>query len=219
MKLPRPTAPDVLVAWIIALYVVLLALLPLVLDEERFLSTFAEQGPFERLSIAAWLFVPVVIFYRIRPLGLRAMAFAMICIVFAAREAEWHKAFTADSILKTNYYRRAVAPIEEKILAAVVALTVIILLLYLGFVIARFLFRQGGWRSRSGFWLVAGVALVAFGKVLDRAPAVLAEDYGFSLPPLTQLYAVAFEEGMEMIHPLILAWSVWISQKEKRYLS
>jgi len=86
-------------------------------------------------------------------------------------------------------------------------------------VVARFLLRDGGWRSRAGVWLIIGTTLVVLGKVLDRAPAVLAEDYRVVLSPMVDLYATAFEEGLEMIHPLILAWSVWISQTGRRYLS
>lgn len=218
MKLPRLNPYDVLVAWIVVLYVVLLVLLPFVLSRPDFDWAFSESGPFERLSIVAWLLIPLIIFWRIRPLGMRARAFALLGILFAAREAEWHKAFTADSILKTNYYRHAAAPFEEKVVAATVALLIIALLLYLGFVVAKFLL-QGGWRSRSGLWLIIGTLLVVAGKVLDRAPAVLFEEFGLALPHLTQLYATAFEEGLELMHPLILGWSVWISQKERRYLS
>lgn len=92
-------------------------------------------------------------------------------------------------------------------------------MLYVGVVIARFLFLQGGWRSRSGAWLLAGTVLVVVGKVIDRLPAVLSVDYGIELGTMMKLYAEAFEEGLEMAHPLILAWSVWISQNGRRFLS
>ncbi|MEO8408881.1 MAG: hypothetical protein ABI476_10670 [Oxalobacteraceae bacterium] len=219
MSLPRIVPADIRIAIAIVLYILLLALLPLLLSAPMFRFTFSEEGPFERLSIVAWIFTALVIVVRIRPLGSRAWAFALLCIVFAAREADWHKAFTAASILKINYYKHTVAPLGEKLAAATVALAAIALLAYVGFVVARFLLRQGGWRSRSGIWLLTGTVLVVLGKMLDRAPAVLAEDYGIVLSPLVDLYADAFEEGLEMIHPLILAWSVWISQIERRYLS
>jgi hypothetical protein len=215
MNSPRIVSADIRIAIAIALYILLLAVLP----HSVFLLTFSEQGPFEQLSILAWIFAALVIVVRIRPLGPRAWAFALLCMIFAAREADWHKGFTADSILKTNYYKHAIAPFGEKLAAATVALAAIALLLYVGFVVARFLLRDGGWRSRAGIWLIIGTTLVVLGKVLDRAPAVLATDYGIVLSPIVDLYATAFEEGLEMIHPLILAWSVWISQVERRYLS
>lgn len=219
MNLPRLVPADIRIALAIVLYILLLALLPLLLSYSVFMFTFSEQGPFEQLSIVAWIFTALIIIVRIRPLGLRAWAFALLCIIFAAREADLHKAFTAGSILKINYYKHAIAPFGEKVAAGSVAIAVIALLAYVGFVVARFLLRDGGWRSRAGVWLMIGTVLVVLGKMLDRAPAVLAEDYGIVLSPLVDLYATAFEEGLEMIHPLILAWSVWISQFERRYLS
>lgn len=219
MSLPRIVPADKRVAIVIAVYILLLAVLPLVLSQPVFRFTFSEEGPFEQLSIMAWIFTALIILLRIRPLGLRAWAFALLCVVFAAREADWHKAFTTDSILKINYYKHTIAPFSEKLMAACVALAAIALLAYVGFVVMRFLLRQGGWRSRAGVWLIIGTVLVVLGKMLDRAPAVLATDYGIVLSPLVDRYADAFEEGLEMIHPLILAWSVWISQMERRYLS
>lgn len=213
------TAWDARIAVGIVVYMLALAIFPLVQSEQDFNWTFSEVGPFERLAIAAWLFAALIVIFRIRPLGKKAWAFALLCVVFAAREADWHKAFTADSLLKSNYYKHAVAPLSEKILAGAVGLAAIALVIYIGLVIARFLFRQGGWRSRAGIWLILATTLVVLGKVLDRAPAVLFESYGITLSPIVDLYAAAFEEGMELIHPLILAWSVWISQTERRYLS
>lgn len=212
-------AGDARMAFAIIAVILLLAILPLTLSDAALHYTFSEEGPFEQLSIAAWLFAALIIIIRIRPLGMRAWAFILLFACFAAREADWHKAFTVDSILKSNYYRHAVAPLSEKIAAFIVAAAFIALIIYAGIVIFRFLFLQKGWYSRAGFWLLLGTMLVILGKVLDRAPAVLHEDYGIMLSPLVGHYAGAFEEGLEMLHPLILAWSVWISQGEKTYLS
>jgi hypothetical protein len=159
-----------------------------------------------------------VVIVPVRPIGSRARAFALVCALFAAREADWHRILTADSMLKINYYKRSAAPIGEKLLAGVLAVALIALLIYAGFVILRFLFRQGGWRSRTGFWLMVGTMLLVGGKVLDRAPTILAES-GVVLLPLAKLYSAALEEGLETINPLILGWSVWISQKEGSFLS
>jgi hypothetical protein len=215
----RIASSDRRIAIAIVVYAVMLALLPLILSRPDFKQVFSEEGPFEQLAVVAWIFTALVILFRIRPLGMRAFAFALLCLVFAAREADWHKAFTADSMLKTNYYKHAAAPFGEKLAAGLVALTAALLLLYVGFVVARFLFARGGWKSRSGGWLMIGTALVVLGKILDRLPATLSVDYGIVLPALVGLYADAYEEGLEVVHPLLLAWSVWISQFERRYLS
>jgi hypothetical protein len=213
------TAGDARVALAIVIYALMLAVLPLVLPSSTFHWTFSEEGPFEQLSIAAWLFAALIVVLRIRPLRARAWAFALLCMVFAGREADLHKAFTAASFLKINYYRHTVAPLSEKILGGIAAVALISLVIYVGLVFARFLFLRSGWRSRSGIWLMFGTALVVLGKVLDRAPAILTDEYGIVLSPFVGLYTAAFEEGLEMIHPLILAWSVWISQTERRFLS
>ena len=213
------TTTDRRIVWLLIAYTLMLALLPLVLNEQAFQWTFYEVGPFEQLSIAGWLGTAVIVLLRIRPLRARAWAFALLCLAFAAREADWHKLFTGESFLKNSFYRDAARPFEEKLICGAIALFLVALVLYAGLVIARFLFLQGGWRSRSGAWLMAGTALVVVGKLIDRLPAVLSVDYGIELGPLTKHYSAAFEEGLEMAHPLILAWSVWISQTGRRYLS
>ncbi|MBL8467146.1 hypothetical protein [Methyloversatilis discipulorum] len=213
------TTTDRRIVWLLIAYSLLLALLPIALNEQAFHWTFSEEGPFEQLSIAGWLGTAVIVLLRIRPLGARAWAFALLCLAFAAREADWHKLFTGESFLKNSFYRDAARPFEEKLICGAIAIFLVALVLYAGFVIARFLFLQGGWRSRSGAWLMAGTALVVVGKLIDRLPAVLSVDYGIELGPLTKLYSAAFEEGLEMAHPMILAWSVWISQTGRRYLS
>lgn len=213
------TTTDRRIVWLLIAYTLLLALLPIALNERVFQWTFSEVGPFEQLSIAGWLGTAAVVLLRIRPLGMRAWAFALLCLAFAAREADWHKLFTGESFLKNSFYRDAARPFEEKLICGAIALFLVALVLYAGLVIARFLFLQGGWRSRSGAWLMAGTALVVVGKLIDRLPAVLSVDYGIELGPLTRHYSAAFEEGLEMVHPLILAWSVWISQSGRRYLS
>lgn len=202
------TSNDRRIAWLLIAYALLLALLPLVLNEAAFHRMFSEEGPFERLSIAGWLGTAAVVLVRIRPLGARALAFALLCLAFAAREADWHKLFTGESFLKNSFYRDAARPFEEKLICGAIAIFLVVLLLYAGLVIARFLFLQGGWRARSGAWLMAGSTLVVIGKVMDRLPAVLSADYGIEAGPLVLLYAAAFEEGLEMAHPLMLAWSV-----------
>ena len=111
MRLRDWPPADRRVAWTVAAYVALLALLAVLLPEHVFERAFSERGPFEQLSIVGWLLVALVVLLRIRPLGRRAAAFALLCVLLAAREADWHKAFTTDSLLKTGYYRDVAAPL------------------------------------------------------------------------------------------------------------
>jgi len=212
-------AADRVFAALLAAYAAMLAVLPLSMPPETLLWTFSEDGPFERASVFAWLFAAAVVVARIRPLGPRAWAFAALFIVFAAREADWHKAFTADSIFKRAYYRSGSAPFEEQLVAGMAALAFVALFVGVLVVSVRFLVREGGWRSRSGGWLALGLGLLFFGKAIDRAPAILAVDFGVATPELVRLFVAAFEEGLESVVPVILGWSAWISQRERRYLS
>ncbi|MDY0057891.1 MAG: hypothetical protein RBS46_16490, partial [Methyloversatilis sp.] len=66
--------------WLLIAYSLLLALLPIALNEQAFHWTFSEVGPFERLSIAGWLGTAVIVLLRIRPLRARAWAFALLCL-------------------------------------------------------------------------------------------------------------------------------------------
>lgn len=208
---------DALVAFLVVMYILVLAAVPSLLSAQQVKFLFSEEGPFEQLSIVTWIFAALLIPLAIRPPGKTAWLFSALFLCFAAREADWHKEFTADSLLKANYYRYTDAPADEKIIAAVFALAFIALVVYAGFVIVRFLLR-GGWRSRAGLWLLLGTALIVLGKVLDRAPAELAEA-GYAIGAWAGPYTAVFEEGLEMIHPLILAWSVWLCRFGPSYLS
>lgn len=200
------------------LYLAVLAVLPLVLSTPAFERFFSEEGPIEMASTLLWIAAAGVVLARVRPLGRRAWAFALLYLVFAAREAQLHRAFTADSMFKSSYYRRVAAPFEEKLVAGLVAIAILALLVYVFWVVVRFLWTERGWRTRSGAWLLAGMALLVFSKVLDRAPAVLAEDYDLVLGPLAKRYFSAFEEGLEATLPLMLAFSAWIEGTRRRYL-
>ncbi len=215
----RATTGDRVLAWVLVLYTAMLLATPLVLSPQGFEWFYSEEGPVERAAIVLWIAASAMVLVRIRPFGARALAFALLYLVFAAREADWHKAFTADSIFKNAYYRRTAAPFEEKLIAFLVAVVLLVLFAYACWIIYRFLWRERGWRSRSGGWLLAGWALLFATKVLDRTPAVLADEFGVHLAPIVGLYFSALEEGMETALPLMLGWSAWISQRERRYLN
>lgn len=216
MSFPRMSPGDRIVVVVFVLYVALLAVLPLVMSPQDLAFTFSEEGVFERASIVGWIAVAAVVMLRIRPLDVRASAFTALFLVFAAREADWHKAFTADSIFKNAYYRRTPAPFEEKLIAGIVALALFVYVIYVS---VRFLVLERGWRSRAGGWLAFALFLLFAFKAVDRAPAILEVDYGIVLPEIVKLYASAFEEGVESFLPVIFGWSAWISQDERRYLS
>ena len=200
-------------------YIVLLVLSAALLPYAWVKPWLSETGPFEVGALLAWIAAAAVLAVRIRPFTARTLAFVTICLLCAAREADLHKAFTQESISRLSYYRKSAAPFAEKLIAGCVALLFVALLAYAALVTVRFLFRQGGLHSRSGFWLLLGAALLVFTKVVDRSAAVLAKFLMLTLPPVMQQVTAALEEGLEAAVPVAFAVSAWISQRERRFLS
>jgi hypothetical protein len=200
-------------------YVVLLVLFAALLPYAWVKPWLSEAGPFEVGALLAWIGAAALLAVRIRPFTARTLAFVTICLLCAAREADLHKAFTLESISRLSYYRKSAAPLAEKLIAGCVALLFVALLAYAGLVAARFLFRQGGLRSRSGFWLMFSAALLVLTKTLDRTTAVLARIFDTALPAVMQQITAALEEGLEAAVPLAFVVSAWISQREGSYLS
>jgi len=202
-----------------AAYVAMLAVLPLLLEAPTVERLFSEEGPFERLAIVGWIFAAGIVGWRTRHLGYPAASFAALFLFFAAREAEWHRAVTADSILKTNYYRHAAAPIAEKLVAGLVTLVIFGLLIHVAWRIVRFLLLDSGWRSRAGAWLLGSGLLMVATKVLDRLFNILANDFGIVVSPNARLISSAVEEGVEMLLPLVTTRAFWIAASERTFLT
>ena len=212
------TRCDKAVAALVVAYAAALALLPFVLAPDTFDAAFAETGPFERLSLLAWIAAAATIVVRVRPYRTTAAAFTVLYLLFAAREADLHKAFTTRSISKLNYYRDGSIPFSERLIAALVAIGILCLIAYAVFVVVRFLYARGGLRTRAGVWLMLGGALLVFGKVLDRSAAVLTQVFHVARPQWLMGLTDSFEEGLELATPALLALSAWISQTSGAYL-
>ena len=206
-----------LVALLVA-YIAMLAILPFLLSAETFDAAFSETGPFERLSLLAWIAAAAVIVVRIRPYGPSAAAFTVLYLLFAAREADLHKVFTTRSISKLNYYRDASIAVSERVIAGLAAIAILCVIVYAAFVVVRFLFARHGLRTRAGMWLMLGAALLVFGKVLDRSAAVLTQVFHVARPQWMIGMTDSFEEGLELATPALLAVSAWISQRHGAYL-
>jgi len=86
-------------------------------------------------------------------------------------------------------------------------------LLYGAWLFLRFEISRSGWRSHAGRWLILAGSLFFICKFLDRLPNVLLVEHGISIPPMVDLYCSVFEEGWELLTPIILAWVAW-TQKE-----
>lgn len=216
---PRLTRLDRAILVGLLVYAAVLIGLAFKLSPSRFAFTFSEAGPFEEASIFLWLGAGAIIVWFVRPFTVRSAAFALLFVAFAAREASWHKLFTADSMLKINYYLKSPAPLTEKIIAGAIAAIFIAMLLYVAYVAVRFVFAEGGLSSRAGYWLVfAGVTFV-LAKVIDRAPSLTYDFTGHDLNIDIRRVMKAFEEGFEAVTPALFALSAWISGRERPYLS
>jgi hypothetical protein len=218
-RLAHLTRFDRVLLTIIAVYTAALIVMAFRMSPGRFTRVFSEVGPFEEISIALWLAASAVVLWRIRPFTYRSYAFSVLYLAFAAREANFHKAFTSDSLLKINYYLKTPAPLAEKLCAGIVAATLIGVLFYVIFVAARFLLVRHGYRTRAGFWLMAAGVLFVLTKAFDRAPAVIYHLTDDHLQIDLLRLMKALEEGLEAFAPLLFIVSAWISQNERRYLS
>lgn len=196
---------------LLALYTLMLLVLPHLLTPPSFARVFSETGPFEIGAIVCWLAVAALLAAGARGNGRGWLAWIFLCVAFGLREADAHKFFTAGSILKLNYYRNADVAVLERLLAAAVASLFILLLLYAAYTLLRFLRTTGAWRSASGKWLLGASALLVATKLVDRMPAVFAEN-GILLPPLLLAHSLALEEGLEMVLPLLAGRGMWLGR-------
>lgn len=216
---PQLTRLDRIILAAILAYAALLIGLATRLSPSDFSYIFSEAGPFEEISIVLWLGASLAVLAFARPLTSRSAIFALLFAAFAAREASWHKAFTADSMLKISYYLKSPAPLTEKILAGIVAAFFIAMLIYAAVVVIRFLLLNRGFASRAGYWLVLAGALFVLVKVVDRAPSLLHDFTGHHVQVDIWRLMKAFEEGFEMLTPALFALSAWVSRTDRPYLS
>ena len=194
-----------------------LVVLGLALPPDRSVPLFEETGPFEKASPWLWLALALWIPLVFRRPTLGVAAGMVVSVAAAAREWDWHVAFTEYSVLKPPFYYRAEHPLHQQLIAglvvAVIAFSVAVL-------VAR-LIRLRPWRRPVPWWAYAlafAFAMLVFTKVVDRAPAILEEDLGVSMGPRLRAVFYAVEEGLEMVLPAFfgayaLALSRWHAVK------
>jgi hypothetical protein len=188
----------------------------LVLPYELRSSLFSESGPFETASEWLWAVLALVCLLQADWTWQRRWLFAMAASLLAMREADWHKAFTTDSIFKTNYYLESAAPLWEKViggLVAVGALACLVALLVMGW---KSLVKQRRAFQPWGVLVIVGAALLPAVKVLDRVYNVLNEDFGVRLSDRMGAVIGALEEGTESLLPLVFLTAVWLYRMHGR---
>lgn len=163
----------------------------------------SEQGFFEATSSPLWIALAVLCVIK---LGFRkwGISTALLSLIFAAREADLHKAFTADSIFKSNYYKMDI-PFSEKFWAGLVAISCILFLIWILFSGCRYIYRTKAWRQAWGRLTLLTIGLLFFTKICDRLESVLYVDYQIQISLVQGEICNMFEEGFEMLLPILFA--------------
>lgn len=199
---------------LLGVYAAFLVLLALRLPPERFKWVFSEAGPFETASEFLWLALAAATVIVWRRLTLPVMAAVILCLAAAAREAEFHKAFTGYSVLKVGFYTDLSRGLGPKLIAgvfvAIVVASAVIILIRLRELLPT-------WRAHRRPWAVAaGLAIggLAGLKALDRLPGILAESFGVMVPRVVMPTVSALEEGMEAALPVLFGWVLLLYARE-----
>lgn len=163
----------------------------------------SESGFFEVVSPPLWIALAVLC---IAKLGFRkwGLGTAALSLIFAAREADLHKAFTADSIFKHNFYKMDI-PFAQKFWAGLVALICIGILLWTLISFVIYLYRTKGWRQAWGRLTILSIGFVIFTKICDRLESTLNVDYHIYLSEVQGEICNMHEEGFEMLLPIMFA--------------
>jgi hypothetical protein len=200
---------SVLVAAITTTAVVVMALVMRLDDARRLFDesagAFDASSPFETASPWLWIALALWIPLVFRKPTLEVGAGMVVALAAAAREWDWHVAFTEYSVLKPPFYYRE-GTILERIIAGGIMLVVVAAVVVL---LAR-LIHLRPWKRPWPWWVLAlgfAFAMLVFTKAVDRAPAILRDDLGVSIDGRERLRMVfyAVEEGLEMMLPVFFA--------------
>ena len=135
--------------------------------ESRWIDLTSEHGLVElptaiMFGIAAFFGA----FQTIRTTGKMDVIFMVLMAMGGAREMDWHKEWTTDSILKSRFYLDANTPVIEKIIGAII----IIFLVYAAWQLLKRIpqFIAAIWHFSAKAWSIAmGLGMLVMAKTLD----------------------------------------------------
>jgi len=188
----------------------------LTLPDETRKQIFSEAGPFEMASEGLWVLLGIACLVQSTQPWQRRLLFATAAVFLAMREADWHKAFTADSIFNSNYYLESSAPLWEKAAGGAVALSALACLLALLVLGWRSIWKARRYTEPWGKLIVLGAALLPTVKLLDRAYNVLKDDFAVTLPDQLNAVVDVLEEGVETLLPVIFLVAVRLYRLQER---
>lgn len=215
---PPSCAPLLMrIALVFGALAALLVMGAITLPVEQLEWMYSESGPIEIASEFVWIGLALFSVALFRG-SITSIAGALLALGAAAREADWHKEFTDESMLKPKYYLSGEYPLESQIIGGVV---VALLLASLALVTWRF-FRLAStdprlvppWAGAS----FAAMAIFVFSKLADRMPGILKEDFETRLPERLYQTVRSLEEGLELFLPAFFAVAM-ISLHRDRYTS
>ena len=189
---------------VIALAALLGSLLLLLVPMDRLSDWTSEEGFFEQASWIGYLVAGAACLLMLRRCAALYVPAALVLFAMCARELDMHSRFTTDSMLKSRYYLKVKAPLMEKLLAGTVVLALAAVVIYLLMRYLPLLRRRLRERAPEAVSLgAAGIVLVCT-KLVDRLPGILKHDYGIGLSELARHLAMALEEPMELMIPLLV---------------
>lgn len=208
---PRVTTSCWITLTLLAIYIAYLLILAVSLSPEAFAVLFSESGPFQQMSLGLWLGLAAVLLASRSP---AEAAMAVLALLAAAREADWHKAFTVDGLTKISTYLNPAVPWQEKVIGITMLALALGSSVYLTVRLYRYLFLRQGSVALTGQILVIAVVLLPLSKVLDRSPSILRKRFDIVLPQNIDQVLVALEEGIEMLVPVLLIVALLLSHTE-----
>jgi hypothetical protein len=197
--------------------VVVMVVLPFLLDEATRLHLYGdERSPIERTTFWSWIALAALLPLVVRSLATPVLAGSVVCLAFAAREADWHKLFTGYSVLKPKFYL-----LESQAWATrAVAATVVCAAAVCTGIVLRALWRAA--RNDGGIvaaWVRLGLVVVALAvgtKLVDRLPQIVGPT-GIDVPAGLRLVCKSLEEFGEFLLPiLVLAVTVLFARLHRR---
>jgi hypothetical protein len=192
-----------------ALFCCLTALL---VFQMRGFDAFAESGFVENITVFFYgVAIAALFLFRIAPMRVR-LATAIVLAALAARELDLHKAFTADSLLKSNYYLKSGASLMEKSLSILFLLCLAGIVVWLVRATYKNLIADLMDRKAYAWSILASIALVGISKSIDGIGRKLKGWFGIQIDTEARNYFRVIEETAEMMIPLaiiIACLQVW----------
>ena len=142
-----------------------------------------ESGPVEIVTAATYaLCAAAAWLLRARGDDWRStLALSVVMAAFCARELDWHKAFTGNSVLRLSWYAGP-ASLQAKLTAALVLLAVIAALAWLALRHLRPLWPAWPRREPAAVTVVVFLAVLVLAKTLDRSVGLLVDDLHVDVP-------------------------------------